>query len=253
MDTPETASKIRNIFLHARMIYFFTNLRFSISLRSMILSKTLLHTTDAYVKKLKEAGIETTLGFLEHFPRALENRSDIRDSFTFVNLKEKNTLRLAIESIVSERTRSGKSITKVILKDANGYLAEAVYFTKPYFLAKFSQGDSVILYGRAKYDYGKLSFPSPQMEKADGGYASLVPIYSDANYIPGTWFASKIGLLRPYLNEIEEVMPAEFRKKKAFRSRVSNVEALHFPKSVEDFERARSELAYEELFMMQYY
>ena len=130
----------------------------------MILTKELLRTTDAHIKKLKAGGIETTEDFLLHFPRAIEDRSEVLESFTLVNLKEKNTLKLKIESIVSERTRNGKTLSKVLLKDINGYVSEAVFFTKPYFLSKFASGDTVLLHGKAKYDYGKLSFPAPEIE-----------------------------------------------------------------------------------------
>lgn len=55
-----------------------------------------------------------------------------------MNLQEKNTLRATIEAITSERTRSGKTLTKIILLDRNDSRAEAIWFTKPYFLAKFA-------------------------------------------------------------------------------------------------------------------
>jgi ATP-dependent DNA helicase RecG len=169
-----------------------------------------------------------------------------------VSLKEKNTIKLTIESIVSERTRNGKQLSKVILRDKQGSMAEAVYFTKPYFLAKFKSGDAVMLYGKAKYDYGKLSFPSPELEFFQADRTEFVPVYSDCNYIPGTWFSDKMEYLRPYLAEITDFLPPEIQKKKGFRSRKENVTALHFPKTEADFFRSRSELAYEELFMIQY-
>lgn len=218
----------------------------------MLLTKELLHTTDAYLKKLKAGGIETVLQFLGHFPRNLENRSNVLEHFSYVSLKEKNTIKLTIESIVSERTRSGKQLTKVILRDSAGSMAEAVYFSKPYFLAKYRTGDVVLLNGKAKYDYGRLSFPSPEIDSFHDDYAAFVPIYSDCNYIPGAWFSDKMTYVRSYIGEIEEVLPPQIRKKKGFRSRRENIEALHFPKSVQDFERSRAELAYEELFLIQY-
>lgn len=51
----------------------------------------------------------------------------------------------------------------------------------------------MILSGKPKYEYGKLSFPSPEVETdlaKIGG--SVVPIYSDAQYIPGKWIESKM-------------------------------------------------------------
>ena len=136
--------------------------------------------------------------------------------------------------------------------DRNDSRAEAVWFTKPYFLAKFAVGDAVILFGRAKYEYGKLSFPSPELSSANTDQAEFVPVYSDCQYIPGTWFAGKIELIRSTLSEIIEILPTEIRETKQFRPRVLNISALHFPKSEADWARAREELAYEELFMIQY-
>ncbi len=174
------------------------------------------------------------------------------ESFAYVNLKEKNTIKVTIETITSERTRSGKTLTKVILLDRNDSRAEAIYFTKPYFLQGFKNGDLVIIFGKAKYEYGKLSFSSPEIEHANQEFAEFLPVYSDCNYIPGTWFADKMHYLRGFLSEIEEILPLQIRQKKNFRARALNIEALHFPKSIADFERARSELAYEELFTIQY-
>lgn len=150
----------------------------------MLLTKSLLRTTDAHIKKLVASGIETTLDLWGHFPRALENRSEVLDTFAYINLKEKNTIRVTIESITSELTRSGKTLTKVILLDRNNSRAEAVYFTKPYFLAKFAVNDAVLVYGKVKYEYGKLSFVSPEFTHANAVHSEFVPVYSDCNYIP---------------------------------------------------------------------
>lgn len=59
-------------------------------------------------------------------------------------------------------------------------------------------------------------------------------------------------LLSSFFDEIEEVLPHEIRKQKNFRLRRENIFSLHFPVSKEDWERSRNELAYEELFMIQY-
>jgi ATP-dependent DNA helicase RecG len=218
----------------------------------MLLTKSLLRTTDAHIKKLHASEIETTLDLWGHFPRALENRSEVLDTFAYVNLQEKNTIRVTIESITSERTRSGKTLTKVILLDRNNSRAEAVYFTKPYFLSKFAVDDIILVYGKVKYEYGKLSFPSPEFSHINAEHSEFVPVYSDCNYIPWAWFAGKLELIRHTLASIPEVLPANVRDAKWFRPRVLNIEALHFPKSEADWQRARSELAYEELFMIQY-
>lgn len=113
---------------------------------AMNLDKSLLHTTDSHVKRLAEAGIKTVEDLLGHYPRDIENRSDVLDAFSFVNLKEKNSISCFLETVTTERTRNGKTLTKAVLKDRHGFLSEAVYFNKPFFLQKFRPGDAVILF-----------------------------------------------------------------------------------------------------------
>jgi ATP-dependent DNA helicase RecG len=218
----------------------------------MNLDKSLLHTTDSHVKRLAEAGIRTVEDLFSHFPRAVENRSDVLDAFSYVNLKEKNSVACVLETVTSERTRSGKTLTKAVLKDRHGFLSEAVYFNKPFFLQKFRPGDAVVIFGKPKYEYGRLSFPSAEISDAANSGPTVVPVYSDANYVPGTWFREKMKYVRSHFPKASDGLPPEIRKNKGFRSKAENLESIHFPSSVADFERARSELAYEELFVIQF-
>ncbi len=79
----------------------------------------------------------------------------------------------------------------------------------------------------------------------------IVPVYSDCNYIPGNWIREKIVLLRHYIRDIPDGIPEAIRKKKNMRLRYENIESIHFPTSIEDFDRAKRELGYEELFHFQ--
>ena len=72
------------------------------------------------------------------------------------------------------------------------------------------------------------------------------------NYIPGTWIREKILLLKSYFSGVfSDIVPIEIRTKHGFRTRSENIFSIHFPSSLEDFERSRQELAYEELFQFQ--
>ena len=58
--------------------------------------------------------------------------------------------------------------------------------------------------------------------------------------------------LLPYLATVPETLPEEIRKSKGFRSKAENLRRIHFPETLAEFESARTELAYEELFSFQY-
>ncbi len=217
-----------------------------------LLTKALLHTTDSYIKRLQKGGISTVEDLIGHYPRTYKDKSDVLELFSYVNIREPNTLRLKIESITTERTRNNKELTKAILCDKWGFLSEAVWFNRKYMLQKFHAGDTVKIYGKPKYEYGKLSFPSPDIEFSKDEGSTIVPVYPECNYIPSAWFEGKMSCIREYLRTIPEVLPDEIRKQKGFRTKSVNLTAIHFPVSKADFERGRTELAYEELFSLQY-
>ncbi|MFA5916699.1 MAG: ATP-dependent DNA helicase RecG [Candidatus Gracilibacteria bacterium] len=217
----------------------------------MLLTKTLLHTTDNYIKALEKVGITTVNDLINHYPRDYEDRTNVLDTFSYLNLKEKNTILVTLISIDTTRTQNGKTLTKAILEDKSGFMSEAVWFNKKYFPANVlaSKGKKVLVSGKVKYDYGKVTFMSPDIEtdltKVSG---EIVPIYPDINYLPGTWIASKIPLLKSFFDEIEETLPESIIKKYNFIEKKEALKKLHFPKNKHDIEIAKFRLAYEELF-----
>jgi len=130
------------------------------------LTKTLLRTTDNYIKALQKAGIQTVEDMLFLFPRDYEDRTQVLDSFSLINLKESNTILVTLVSIDTTRTGNGKLLTKAVVEDKNGFLAEAVWFNRKYLASQLAnyKGKKVLLSGKVKYNYGKVSFSSPEVE-----------------------------------------------------------------------------------------
>jgi len=219
---------------------------------SILLTKKNLHTTDLYIKKLNEAGIFTVTDLIEHYPRTYENKSNVIRNFSYVNIKEKNTVLCEIETIMSERTKFSKSIIKAIIKDESWFLSEAVWFNQKYLLNKFHSWDKVILFWKPKYAYGKLSFLSPEIELSSSNNKEIKPIYPELNYISSDWFEKKIPEFKDNFIDFPNILPIDIIRKKKFHSKTENLYKIHFPKDENDFEEARRELAYEELYKMQY-
>ncbi len=215
------------------------------------LNKTLLHTTDKYIKSLADAGVTTIADFLELFPKNLEDKSDLLTRFSQINIKEKQTIKCKIELLTSEYTRNKKQLIKAVLVDIDGNYSEAVWFNRKFLLQKFTSGDEVIIFGLPKYEYGKLSFPNAEIEHFREKRKEIVPIYSDVNYISGTWIREKMEILKNYISEIPDEIPEKIRAEKNFRSKKENIFSIHFPRDIADFERAKTELWYAELFAFQ--
>ncbi|MDD2907156.1 MAG: DUF559 domain-containing protein [Candidatus Gracilibacteria bacterium] len=219
------------------------------------LTKSLLRTTDNYVKALEKAGILTVRDLLFHFPRDYEDRTNVLDSFSLINIKEKNTIIVTLLSINSQKTAGNKLLTKAIFEDKNGFLSEAVWFNRKYLattLKSFEQ-KKVIVSGKVKYAFGKVTFQSPDVETdLDKLSGEIVPIYQELNYIPSKWIEGKMELLKSAIKEISEDLPEEIIKKYGFISKRDAVFRVHFPKSKIDIDVAKYRLAYGELFEINY-
>jgi len=219
------------------------------------LTKSLLRTTDNYIKALEKGGISTIGDMLRFFPRDYDDRTQVLDTFSLINLKEKNTILVTLVSLETTRTSGNKLLTKAIVEDKNGFLAEAVWFNRKYLASqlKVYTGKKILLSWKVKYNYGKVSFTSPEPEtdltKISGG---IVPIYSDAQYIPWRWIESKMWNLEKYVSEIPENLPEHLIKKYKFMSRKEAFHKVHFPKNSHDLEAAKIRLAYEELYEINY-
>ena len=72
------------------------------------LNKTLLRTTDNYIKALEKGGILTVSDLLNHFPRDYDDRTNVLDNFSLLNIKEKNTILVKLLSINSQKTWNNK-------------------------------------------------------------------------------------------------------------------------------------------------
>ncbi|MDP2090178.1 MAG: ATP-dependent DNA helicase RecG [Candidatus Gracilibacteria bacterium] len=219
------------------------------------LTKILLHTTDNYIKALEKGGFSTVQDLLYHFPREYEDRTNVLDNFSLVNIKDKNTILVTLVSINTQMTGGGKLVSKAVLEDKNGFLSEAVWFNRKYLATTLQvyQGKKVIVSGKVKYAFGKVTFQSPEVEtdlsKVSG---EIVPVYSDINYIPSKWTAGKIELLKKYISEIVEDIPENIIKKYNFIPKKEAVYKIHFPKNKNDIEQAKYRLAYGELYEINY-
>lgn len=222
---------------------------------STLLTKQLLHTTDNYIKSLHKWGILTVWDLINFFPKSLEDRSLVLDSFSYINIKDKNTILVKLVSIDNSRTSGGKILTKAIFEDKNWFMSEWVWFNRNYLATQLQKflWKKIIVSWKVKYDFWKLSFVSPEIEtdlsKSSG---EVIPIYSDFNYIPGTWITSKMEYIKNYISLIPETLPESIIKKYNFISKSQAIEKLHFPKSKHDFNLAHERLAYDELFEINY-
>ena len=189
------------------------------------------------------------------YPREYEDRTNVLDNFSLINIKEKNTILVKLVSLNTKKTANWKLLTKWVLEDKNWFMSEAVWFNRKYLTSKLDpyKGKKIIVSWKVKYDFWKVTFQSPEVQTdlSKVGW-EIVSIYSDINYIPTKWTQPKMKLLEKYISEIEEDLPEEIIKKYDFISKKEAVYKIHFPKNKHDIELAQYRLAYWELFDINY-
>ena len=70
--------------------------------------------------------------FLHHFPREYDDRTEVLDIFSVMNIQIKNTILVTLVSAENQRTANNKTITKAIIEDKNGFLSECVWFNRKF-------------------------------------------------------------------------------------------------------------------------
>ena len=222
---------------------------------NITLTKKILKTTDKYIDALKKAWIITVWDLINHFPREYDDRTDVLDSFSLINIKEKNTILVTLLSINNQKTAWNKILTKAILEDKNWFLSETIWFNRKYLATqlKLYTWKKVIVSWKVKYAFWKITFQSPEIETDLGKvWWSIVSIYPELNYIPSKWIESKILILKSYFSEIEEILPDFIINKYNFIERKQAFYHVHFPKNKHDIDIWRNRLGYEELFEINY-
>jgi len=206
----------------------------------------------AYVKKLTLLGIETVRDMLLHFPRTYDDQTNIRTVMQ-VRSDESNTLQGTIHDLKVVRTKRGRQIVNAKFADETGTLG-VIWFNQPYIANALKSGDEVILSGKVKYGYGRVSLQNPSYEKVQKEQvhtARIVPIYPETAGVSSKWLRYKMKPLLTLAKLFEDYLPEKIRKQYGLVDYATAVREVHFPQNHETLAAARKRLGFDELFIIQ--
>lgn len=212
-----------------------------------------IKTKSNYYAMLDLMNLKTVRDLLEYYPRTYGDESEMK-TIADIEIGPLNTLQGTVFNLRGERTRYGKSLQKGIFTDKNGESVDVVWFNQPHILNMLQEGVEVILSGKAKYAFGKITLQSPKFEyvkREQIHTGRLVPVYPQHEKITSQWLREKIYPLRHLADEFEENLPKEILQKENLLSKAEAVKEIHFPSSVEKLAKAQERLAFEELFGIQ--
>lgn len=203
--------------------------------------------------KLNKLNIFTIKDLLYYFPRAYEDRSNVKKIYQLEH-DEKACTKGIISDIKTHEARNKIKVTKFIIRDESRFLS-LVFFNQEYLTKVFKKGDSVIAYGKVKKEGGFLEMNSPQIEhftNAPTSTCKLIPVYPLTYGVTSKDIISTIKSI--YTNEkviIQEYLPQEIINKYKLCSIDFAVKNLHMPQDKQSLKIALYRMIFEEFLILQ--
>ena len=202
-------------------------------------------------KQLHKLGINNVSNLLVYFPRSYEDRRKI---FSIKELENGVTAGVVgtVVSIMEKKPRPRLSILDITITDGTGPM-KIVLFNQGYKKNFYKKGQRLYAYGKAEFQYGSMQMNSPQIENLGNDAmpdTGIVPIYPLAEGVSQYVVRSSIRNWFDAHHTMDEIMPPEIRANHMTMNRYDAFKEMHFPSSSESYEKARYQLAYEELFIM---
>jgi ATP-dependent DNA helicase RecG len=215
-------------------------------------------------EKLAAHGIHTVADALRFYPRAYEDRRNLK---TIGELREKETA--TVLGTIVARGQAGRRAWEMVIKDDSGYLSLKWFHYNRNFLERlkdgFSSGDPVVVTGKTSFYRERPQIVHPEIRKAEAfeeddlNYRRIIPIYPRIEGISeGHFLRIMQRVVEGASGRTVETIPTTVRSGRMLLGAAQAVREIHFPpddSEMEGLETTRSaprrRLAYEEYFFLQ--
>ena len=207
----------------------------------------------ARVEVLNKLNLYTVRDIVEYFPRTYEDRGTYKKIGELVD-GETTTFKAVLASSVNEtRIRKNMTIYKAIAKDDTGSII-LTWFNQPYVKKQLKTDCEYAFYGKIKNTLGRIEIQSPVFEEIgkEKNTGRIIPVYPLINGITQNVFRTIVeNATNEMKNKYLEVLPEWVRVQNNLVDINYAMKNIHFPDTLQDFEKARYRLAFEELLVMQ--
>lgn len=204
--------------------------------------------------KYKKLHIETVEELMYHFPVRYEDRTVIK-KFEEIANDEKVCSFGTIVNFEKSSPKRNMTIIKIAVKQGSE-AAFLTVFNNEYIRDKFSVGDKISFYGKAKKVFGRLEFNSPDIEYfGENNLTNIIyPVYALTYGINNAEIqkAVKDAVKKVSYNDFEYI-PLKIAEKQHLCPIDYAFQNIHFPKNIESLKAARYRFVYEDFFLLQIY
>jgi ATP-dependent DNA helicase RecG len=200
----------------------------------------------ALARKLARLGLETVGDVLDHAPRRYESAAD---EVAIAELRPDTEVVIAGEVLnVSRRPLRGRRmLVRARVSDGTG-TTTAIWFNQPWLAEQLRPGLRIRLRGKVS----RFGFDVRTYDLGDTkATADFAPVYPAAEELAAKTLRRVVDLALPFALDVLDPLPAALRQREALPLRRDAVAALHMPASLDEAERGRERLAFDELLVLQ--
>ena len=192
-------------------------------------------------RKLAKLGLQTVRDVLEHAPFRFVEPATIADLFG-----DTEEVAIDVEVLsVSKRRARRLTIVEARVRDRTGQI-RATWFNQPWVADQLAAGKRVRLIGTMRR--GGFAVRSHELDPPP---APRVPVYPAGEEVSPKLIRRLVANALPSVADYFDALPAELRDRERMPLKRDALAALHEPRSDAEAERARQQLAFEELLLLQ--
>ena len=211
------------------------------------------YITAKQLSNLKSLGINTIYDLIYYFPRAYDDRTNIK-KIGELKFNEYVVIKASVMSVVNLTVRSGKKIVKAMVSDGTGMM-EILWFGMPYIKKSLKIGEEYLFIGQTK-KAAVFQLINPEYKLFSGqqkvSESEILPIYSSNKNITQNSLRKLVEkFLVNFLNYFEENIPKKLIKEYKIMERKSAIKNIHYPVSMKEIEEAKRRFAIEELLILE--
>jgi len=209
---------------------------------------------------LAQAGVHTVLDLLYRLPRRYLDRSHIAP----INQLTPDMPATVVGRIISSGILKGrKNRFEAVLSDGTGYLSLLWFSGIKWVRKNLYKGVTVSASGRVTY-FHNLQIVHPEYEILEDEddedllhTGRVIPIYPSGEELKQSFLDSRgmRRLIKPLCDQLAEsdleFLPDNFRRQNGLPTLEWSLKYAHFPETLDNAERARQRLAFDELFFLQ--
>ena len=196
-------------------------------------------------------GVNTLGDLLRHYPRAYENRGDVR-LLANCDATAKSAVILTVATAPRVALiRRGMSLLRFRAFDESG-VCEITFFNQNYLKSTFSVGATFRFFGKVENNRGKMTMSSPVFEPYKDGVPlpPLMPVYPLTEGLSQKQISQNItSVLALGESDLGDYLPEEIRNRNHLCTRIDALRGIHFPQTYTQLAAAKRRLIFDELFL----